>query len=414
LIKRINISPMRTDYVSAQDAASRLGVSLATLYAYVSRGRIDSRPGADSRSREYSASDIEQLIERRQAGRGAAQAAAHSLAWGLPVLETRISLIRAHGHYYRGESAIALAESGSTLEDVAHLLWDCEDHDPFAAAPARHWPEAVTSLLRQRNLPPLARTTAALPLLALDATHLHSSDPRHRRDYAAQLLRETAALLCGAHPDSRPIHHQMAASWRTEEPELPDLIRRALVLCADHELNASAFATRVAASTGASLHAAVCVGLATLSGPHHGGATARAYAFIQDMLPESHPADRVRERLQRGDAVPGLGHPLYAEGDPRATTLLNALRATRSHPARLANILHLADITQTLCGRRPNLDFALAAIASVYELSADDAMAIFAAGRMAGWLAHALEQQESGSLIRPRASYVGRLPVREE
>jgi citrate synthase len=94
--------------------------------------------------------------------------------------------------------------------------------------------------------------------------------------------------------------------------------------------------------------------------------------------------------------------------------LLNVLRATHSHPAKLARILQLAEIAQTLCGRRPNLDFALAAIASAYELSADAAMAIFAAGRMAGWLAHALEQQESGSLIRPRASYVGRMPLREE
>jgi citrate synthase len=405
---------MRTDYLSAQEAASRLGVSLATLYAYVSRGRIDSRPGADGRSREYSASDVKQLVERRQAGRGAAQAAAHSLAWGLPVLETRISLIRPHGHYYRGESAIVLAETAATLEDTARLLWDCGDHDPFAATPSHLWPEAVAPLLMQRNLPPLARTAAALPLLALDATHPHSSDPRHRRDYAAQLLRETAALLCGTRPDARPIHQQMTAGWRTEESDLPELVRCALVLCADHELNASAFATRVAASTGASLHAAACAGLATLSGPHHGGATARAYAFIQDMLPETRPADRVRERLHRGDAVPGLGHPLYAEGDPRATVLLNALRATRSHPARLTRILQLAEITQALCGRRPNLDFALAAIASAYELSADAAMAIFAAGRMAGWLAHALEQQESGSLIRPRASYVGRMPAREE
>jgi citrate synthase len=404
---------MRADYLSAQDAASRLGVSLATLYAYVSRGRVDSRPGADGRSREYSADDIEQLIERRQAGRGAAQAAAHSLAWGLPVLETRISLIRPHGHYYRGQSAIALAESGATLEDTARLLWDCGEHDPFAVTPAPRWPEAISPLLRQRSLPPLARTAAALPLLALDAQHPHSSDPHHRRNYAAQLLRETAALLCGTRPDARPIHQQVATNWRIEASELPELVRCALVLCADHELNASAFATRVAASTGASLHAAVGAGLATLSGPHHGGATARAYAFIQDMLSERRPADRVRERLHRGDTVPGLGHPLYADGDPRAATLLNALRAIHPYPAKLAHVLQLAEVTQNLCGLRPNLDFALAAIASAYELGADAAMAIFAAGRMAGWLAHALEQQENGSLIRPRASYVGRLPARE-
>ena len=405
---------MRTDYLSAQDAASRLGISLATLYAYVSRGRIDSRPGADGRSREYSVGDVEQLIERRQAGRGAAQAAAHSLAWGLPVLETRISLIRPHGHYYRGESAIALAESGATLEDVARLLWDCGNRDPFAAAPARAWPEAVASLLRQHNVPPLERTTAALPLLALDAAHSHSTDPHHRRDYAAQLLRETAALLCAAHPDSRPIHQLMVASWRTEEAGLSELVRCALVLCADHELNASSFATRVAASTGASLHVAVCAGLATLSGPHHGGAVARAHAFIQEMLRERRPADNVRERLRRGDTLPGLGHPLYPDGDPRGIVLLDALRATHPRPANFSRIQQLIETVQVQCGKRPNLDFALAAIACAYELDANVALAIFAAGRMAGWLAHALEQQESGSLIRPRASYAGRMPVREE
>lgn len=405
---------MRTDYLSAQDAASRLGVSLATLYAYVSRGRIDSRPGADGRSREYSASDIEQLIERRQAGRGAAQAAAHSLTWGLPVMETRISLIRPHGHYYRGESAIALAEAGASLEDVARLLWDCDEHDPFAADPARRWPAAVALLMRQRGLPPLERATAALPLLALDTVHSHSTDPHRRRDYAAQLLRETAALLCGTRPDRRPIHRQMAASWCGKAAGLSELARSALVLCADHELNASAFATRVAASTGAGLHVAVCAGLATLSGPQHGGATARAHAFIQEMLRERRPAEQVRERLRRGETLPGLGHPLYAEGDPRARALLRALDAMRPRPADLSRIMHLVDVLHAQCGRRPNLDFALAAIVSSYGLGAEVALAIFAAGRMAGWLAHALEQQDGGSLIRPRAHYVGRLPARDD
>jgi citrate synthase len=405
---------MRTDYLSAQEASSKLGVSLATLYAYVSRGRIDSRAGADGRSREYSANDIDQLIERRQAGRGAAQAAAHSLAWGLPVLETRISLIRPHGHYYRGVSAIELAESGATLEDVARLLWDCGDHNPFGAMRTHTWPDAIASLLRQPGIPPLERTTAAMPLLALDAPHTHSADPRHRRDYAAQLLRETTALLCNTHPDARPIHQLMVASWQSEDVHLSELVRCALVLCADHELNASSFATRVAASTGASLHVAVCAGLATLSGPHHGGAVARAHAFIQDMLRERQPSQTLRERLRRGDVLPGWGHPLYTEGDPRGTMLLEKLGATHPQSAHLRRILHLIESVQMQCGQRPNLDFALATIASAYDLGANAALAIFAAGRMAGWLAHALEQQESGSLIRPRASYVGRMPTRED
>lgn len=404
---------MRADYLSAREAASRLGVSPATLYAYVSRGKVDSRPGTDGRSREYRTDDIERLIERRQAGRGAAQGAAHSLTWGLPVLETRISLIRPHGHYYRGESAIALAQSGASLEHVATLLWDGSG-DPFAASLPDHWPAPVALLLRQRALPPLERTAAALPLLSLVTPHTHSTDTLQRREGAAQLLRQTAALLCAVRPDRRPIHRLMADHWHRGDAAFAELVRSTLVLCADHELNASAFATRVAASTGAGLHAAVGAGLAALSGPRHGGAAARAHAFIQQALGERRPADHVRERLRRGEELPGFGHPLYPEGDPRAALLLRMLDDVRPRRTEFARIKRLIDAVQDNCGREPSLDLALAAIASLYELGADAALSLFAAGRMAGWLAHALEQQDVGGLIRPRANYAGTLPPRHD
>jgi citrate synthase len=402
---------MRSDYLSAREAASRLGVSSSTLYAYVSRGKIDSRPGADGRSREYRTDDIERLIERRQAGRGAAQGAAHSLTWGLPVLETRISLIRPRGHYYRGESAIALARDGASLEDVARLLWGGEG-DPFASAPVGAWPPVVALLSRREEVPPMERTAAALPLLALTSPYTLSSDPQQRRECAARLLRETAALLCGTRPDRRPIHQLMAQSWKPGDGSLANIVRGALVLCADHELNASAFATRVAASTGASLHASVSAGLAALSGPQHGGAAARAHAFIQQALRERRPVDHVRERLRRGDELPAFGHPLYPEGDPRAALLLEMLGEVRPRLAGLARIRQLADAVHDSVGRLPSLDFALATIATLYGQGADAALSLFAAGRMAGWLAHALEQQDFGGLIRPRANYAGQPPVR--
>jgi len=404
---------MASDYLSASDAAARLGVSVATLYAYVSRGKVDSRPGADGRSREYRTGDIERLIDLRRAGRGAAQAAAHSLTWGLPVLETQISLIRPGGHYYRGESAIELARHGASLEDAARLLWKCGDRDPFAAPPPRAWPAAVQALLRQRGVPPLERTAAALPLLALSAPHAHSTDPLQRREGAAQLLRETAALLCATKPGRLPIHQLLAAGWHNPGTRVASLLRCALVLCADHELNASAFATRVAASTGASLHAAACAGLAALSGPQHGGATARAHAFIRQTLRERDPADRVRERLRHGDGLPGFGHPLYPDGDPRAALLLRLLAESRPRVPGMARVQRLVDAAAASCGRAPSLDFALAAIALLHDQDADAALSLFAAGRMAGWLAHALEQQEAGGLIRPRANYAGAMPARQ-
>src|SRR5581483_5087613 len=155
------------EYLSARQAAAKLGVNLATLYAYVSRGHVHSRPGREPRSRLYLAQDVERLLERRKAGRSAAQGAAHSLAWGLPVLETRISLIRPEGHYYRGRAVAELVDAGATLEDAARLLWDCGEHDPFAVPPPRVWPAAVRRLLDQHDLPALERTAGALPLLAL-------------------------------------------------------------------------------------------------------------------------------------------------------------------------------------------------------------------------------------------------------
>ncbi|MEQ1438289.1 citrate synthase family protein [Fontimonas sp. SYSU GA230001] len=398
------------DYLSARDAAQRLGVSLATLYAYVSRGHVHSRPGPGARSRLYLAQDIERLIARRQAGRSAAQGAARSLAWGLPVLETRISLIRPEGHYYRGRPVAELVESGLTLEDVARLLWDCGEDDPFALPAPPAWPPAVRRLLDEHGLPALERTAAALPLLSAGTVRDLSSDPVRRRESAAALLRQTTALLAGVEPDPRPAHQVIAQAWRPGDRKLEDLVRTALLLCADHELNASAFAARVVASTGASLHGAVAAGLAALSGPEHGGGTARAHAFIEDALNAESIPRYVLARLQRGEGLPAFGHPLYPDGDPRAALMLRKLADLRPQPPRLARVQALIEAASQATGKTPSTDLALAALAAVYELDVESGLVLFAAGRVAGWLAHALEQQASGGLIRPRASYVGLPP----
>ena len=404
-------TPTRSgDYISAPEAAQHLGVSLATLYAYVSRGQVHSQAAVDPRKRVYRLQDLERLIERRGAGRTAAQGAAHSLAWGLPVLETRISLIRPEGHYYRGQAVAELVRGGHSLESVARLLWDCGDHDPFALPPPAAWPAPVRALIRDARVPALERTAAALPLLALSSVRDLSPDPRRRRESAASLLRQTTALLAGVTSDHRPAHVVLAEAWRPGDAALAELVRAALLLCADHELNASAFAARVVASTGASLHAAVAAGLAALSGPAHGGATARAYEFIQDARRAESPQRHVLACLQRGESLPTFGHPLYPAGDPRARLLLDQLDAVRPRPARLSLVRQLLDAAIEASGQAPSTDFALAALADVYELSPEGGLILFAAGRVAGWLAHALEQQSGGGLIRPRASYVGLTP----
>ncbi|TDK25104.1 helix-turn-helix domain-containing protein [Luteimonas aestuarii] len=400
---------MQDEFIPANDACERLGVSPATLYAYVSRGLVQSRPGADHRSRVYRRTDIDKLVQRKRAGRGAARGAAQSLDRGLPVMETRISLIRPDGPWYRGRSATALVREGATLEDTARLLWDCGGDDPFASAVSDEWPGTVRAVAGNTQLPPLERAMASIPLLALDVRHSFNASPAVRRDVAATLLRQNAALLVGATPSDAPVHQVLARRWRPGDAGFADLVRAALVVCADHELNVSAFAARVVASTGAHLHATACTGLAALSGPRHGGATARAHALIVDALDAPSPAQHIAERWRRGDDLPGFGHALYPDGDPRATELLAMLRATQN-AAAMRGLEEMIEGAFDASGQRPNIDLMLAALCFVHGLPGSHALVMFAAGRLAGWLAHALEQQELGRLIRPRARYIGTPP----
>ena len=396
--------------ISARDACTLLGISAATLYAYVSRGHLTSRPGADQRSRVYLRAEVERLAQRKRAGRGAARGAAQSLDRGLPVLETGISLIRPDAPYYRGRSAVLAARDGATLEDIARLLWDCQEQDPFTNAPLAPWPQPLAALALDAGLPPLQRTMACIPLLALQQPQSLNAAAPVRREVAAQLLRHNAALLVGVQPDTRPVHQLLADAWRPDDAGFAELLRATLVLCADHELNVSAFAARVVASTGAHLHATVSAGLAALSGPRHGGATARAHALLVDAQASGTAAAFIAERWRRGDELPGFNHLLYPDGDPRGAEVLRQLRQLRGDHPRMQHIEAVLAATAESSGQHPNIDGLLAAICYVHELPAAHALVMFAAARLTGWLAHALEQQASGTLIRPRARYVGLAP----
>jgi citrate synthase len=226
---------------------------------------------------------------------------------------------------------------------------------------------------------------------------------RHRLWHeAALLLRVVAAVTTGTMPDAAPIHRHVARAWRKDD-RAAQLIRAALILCADHELNASAFAVRVVASTGASLAACVSAGLSALSGPQHGGTTSLVEILFDEVERLGNATRVVQERLRRGDRLPGFGHPLYRDGDPRALALLPLLPPDPSREA-------LRDAMDSIGGKLPNIDFALVALRRALGLAPGSALALFAIGRTAGWIAHALEQQADGKLIRPRARYVGAAP----
>ncbi|NGZ83856.1 hypothetical protein GW587_06250 [Duganella sp. SAP-35] len=193
------------------------------------------------------------------------------------------------------------------------------------------------------------------------------------------------------------IHVRLARAWRCDAAE--DLIRRTLVLLADHELNASTFATRVAVSTGASLSAGVLAGFATLTGPLHGGASAEL-AQLRTLADQIGPSDAVRQWLASDRPLPAFGHPLYPDGDPRARALLKLLPELQPYH-------DLAIAAEAQAGELPNIDYALSLLAAACGLPRDAPFILFAVGRCVGWLAHALEQVQANRLIRPRARYIG-------
>ena len=383
--------------LTAEQAAMRLGVARQTLYAYVSRGLLRARASEDARQSLYATEDVERLATQRAAGRRPREIAKAALHWGTPVLSSSIALIDGGRLYYRGRDALALAETAS-VESVAALLWDL----PEAAAFGDDAPHADTAIDDPSPDTLLARFATAT---ADDPTASWQRDPARLADGCGALPRTMTACLLGSKPRAAPIHRQCARAWRLDK-DGAEAIRAALVLCADHELNASSFTARCVAATGASLRAAAIAGLAALSGPKHGGTTARIEAFWDTLDAAPRPEAAVRQRLAGGEDVPGFGHPLYPAGDIRARALL--AHGLPHRPAWRGWI----DEVATLTGQHPNVDLALVALRRHLRLPMGSAFGLFALSRTIGWIAHALEQRADPNLIRPRAIYVGPLPER--
>jgi citrate synthase len=371
-------------WIARDEALSRLGIKAQTLYAYASRGRIRMRPDpADSRRSLYNADDIAEASVRKARGRRPASIAASSMDWGEPALPTNLSAVLRGKLYYRGRDAIELARS-STLEEVAALLWDVPALPIFSggADKADKDPFAVLATLAAQGQPIIGRT----------AEHLAKG--------AATIIGALASAS-GAAEGTGPLHERLAQGWGCDANGA-DRLRQALVAMADHDLNASTFAARVAASTGASLPACLLAGLCTLSGPRHGGA-GDALRYLASDAQRYGETKAVRQWLERDRLLPGFGHPLYPDGDPRADIMLADLEPSTDLQALAASVLELTSL-------RPNCDYALAVMTEALALVQDAPFRIFLLGRAVGWCAHVMEQNRAGTLIRPRGRYTGVLP----
>src|SRR2546427_1523589 len=299
---------MRTEprYLTAKQAADALGVTRATLYAYTSRGQLQSEPAPGRpRERRYYREDIDRLKTRKEPRRDPAKAAEQGLHWGSPVLASAITLIHNGRLYYRGQDVLKLAEKAS-LEQVAELLWAAEP-----AERGRLFEQPCTVSLRQLARlracakDPMTLLQTALPLAG--AVDLASYDlrPAAVRQTGARIVRLLTTIIAGRHSQA-PVHLALQAGCSPKRAAAGEMIRMALVVCADHELNVSAFTARCAASAGASPYDTVSAAMATLKGSRHGGETERVSALFVETGTPKHARAVVANWLRRGERLPGF------------------------------------------------------------------------------------------------------------
>jgi len=398
-------------WVEAPAAARHLGISVRSLYAYVSRGQVRSVPGEHGRPRLYALADLERLRVRRDARAGHGAVAAGALRWGEPVLDSAVTAITARGPAYRGKLAVELAASATPFENVAELLWS-----GYLPEPRVEWPRGAIPHAQLARLVGASEPTPldVMPLLV----QIAALADRERDD-----LRPDALIACGrrlipllaaalapgfvAAAVTRALGARSVAQIAARALGLPDelapVLDTALVLLADHELNASSFTARVAASTDADPYACVAAALATMSGPKHGSAAEHVARFAAEVGSPEAARTAVRALRKRGQVPPGFGHPIYPAGDPRAPPLLAA--AARLPLARHARTLFA--IVEATTDAAPNSDIGLAALIAALGVPPTVGTGLFAVARAAGWLAHALEQRAAGYVLRPRARYTG-------
>jgi citrate synthase len=411
--------------LTAAEAARRLGVKPATLYAYVSRGVLSRGKAADGRGSLFDAAEIERLARR---GRPRRPAGTVDLT-----VESAITELAAGSLRFRGHDATRLAVT-RTFEEVAELLWTGEfpSAQPVlsgAVAPVA-WQATPTALATgraaQAALPagtlPLERLQVIVPAMAAtDALRLQL-DPSAVRAAARSLIAGMVDCLpAPSSSGSAPSGSGASIAGRLwsrlcDRRPAPGLLRAlsaALVLLADHELAASTLAARVAASVRADPYAVVGTGLGAMSGVLHGGASLGVETLLAAARGPQDVPRVVGELLRRGEKIPGFGHLVYRGGDPRAVVLLGLVRraAPKSGPLAVAEAV-LAEVRRKSLPE-PSIDFAVATLARVAGMVTGAGEAVFAVARTAGWIAHALEAYAGGGPLRPRAVYTGRPAIIE-
>ncbi|MBA8793136.1 citrate synthase [Friedmanniella endophytica] len=424
--------------LTAAETAARLGVKPETLYAYVSRGLLTRV--RDRRGSTFDPLEVETFAARRRSA--PADRSGRPTGAPLGTIEVDLALIEDDELYYRGRRAAELADQG--FERVCRWVWaaasggggaDEPRDEPADGEPVDGGPvdggragEELTPFVAGPlpPLPPPSVVPGALDRIHLQVVGAGAADPL-RNDLAPVGVVRRAGPLLAAEVEALPLRGSepapgasMAARlWPrlTEQAPAEDavaLLDAALVLLLDHDLAASTLAVRVAASARAHPYAAVAAGLGALDSALHGDASRTAYAVLARVV-AGEPAPRVLAETVRAGGLAGFGHRIYRRRDPRAEDLLTRLeRLAEADPgstvaAAVAGYRALAAAVGRADPRWfPNVDLALAALALAFGMAPDAGTAVFAIGRTAGWLAHALaEYREPPLRLRPVGRYRG-------
>jgi citrate synthase len=393
-------SPNEGEYVSARDAAKMLGVSLQTLYAYVSRKGLRSQPIPGGKRRRYWKPDIERVARGEEVIRPARRLARQ---------ESKLTLLTDGALYYRGVDAAELAET-SSFESVAALLWGLPESEVFKATPPAlpRLFQKMHRLLRHES--DVNRAMSMLPLFEEVNPKAYDLSPLGMARTGADVVRVIAAITLGSErPTGEPLHEFIARTVGASALQ-SELIRRQLVLAADHGFEPGAVAVRVAASAGVSPWRSVITGLAIVLGRRTNLSRWLAVSrLLTEITASADPARPILERIRAGENVPGFDAPMHAHGDPRARALLgfcDSALAKDSSYQRLAEALAAAKSIQ---GLEPNFPLAFQFVDSKTGIGPHHTL--YHVGRSAGWIAHGIEQSQAGETERLEPVYRGNLPA---
>jgi citrate synthase len=388
-------------FIDAKAAADALGVSVSTLYAYVGRKRIRTQRISGSKQRGYWLPDIERV--RTKHGRTATNTAPDAITH-----ETEITLMTQGGPYYRGRSALELAETHA-LEAVAALLWDVNEADAFEPHAPTVPKEFLTLQKYLKHASTVDRATALFPFI--EHLSLRSFDLTHRgmARTGAELLRWYTCLLANLdRPDVAPAHETLAKALRLSS-ELSDLVRSILVLSADHGLEAGTYAVRACATAGVTPYRSILAGLAVITGRRSNSGRGEAVLrLIEEIKTERDPKHPIVRRVKEGEHLPGFGSSFYENGDPRAAFLMKRYEDLFGDEKEFIKIKKAVTAVQELCGLKP--DFVFANTYFLSRIGLDSKRSLFPLGRAVGWIAHSIEQFQAGEATRWSERYIGPLP----